>query len=51
MLIGLGVLLLLVAIIGYWGFLRRHAGSACRERRTGTGFARVRDVRAHHQSM
>src|SRR5215204_5598741 len=24
MLIGLGVLLLLVAIIGYWGFLRRH---------------------------
>jgi Protein of Unknown function (DUF2784) len=26
--IGLGVLLLLVAIIGYWGFLRRHAASA-----------------------
>jgi hypothetical protein len=26
--IGLGVLLLLVAIVGYWGFLRRHAASA-----------------------
>ena len=26
--IGLGVLLLLVAIIGYWGFLRRHVASA-----------------------
>jgi Protein of Unknown function (DUF2784) len=26
--IGLGVLLLLVAIIGYWGFVRRYAASA-----------------------
>ena len=26
--IGLGLLLLVVAIIGYWGFLRRHAASA-----------------------
>src|SRR5687767_9857630 len=29
--IGLGLLLLLVAIIGYWGFLRRHAASAQKE--------------------
>jgi hypothetical protein len=28
--IGLGVLLLLVAIVGYWGFLRRHGRGAAR---------------------
>jgi uncharacterized protein DUF2784 len=43
---GLGVLVLLIAITGYWGFLRRHAGGLTRRWHNGTGAVQRRSPAA-----
>jgi hypothetical protein len=43
---GLGVLVLLIAITGYWGLLRRHAGGLTRRWREGTGAVQRRSPAA-----
>ena len=45
--IGLGVLLLLVATIGYWGFLRRHGRGVATALTEPERIRPVRDVTAH----
>jgi hypothetical protein len=45
--IGLGVLLLLVATIGYWGFLRRHGRGVAPALTEPERIRPVRDLTAH----